>query len=152
MSFQLPMSKIKALRATIAAHNLICTPEYDRLSDEQLQTVANGIGPDAFPGFVHEACDEVFERYLPASVPHDVGYEFAGAVSGGGTRTHWHKLNDDFRENCHRLMIAGTHWRQIFRRAGERAIIDGLFAAVESDAGWKSYMAAHDRGPGVTLS
>jgi len=148
MGFQLSMSEIKTMRAEIAAHGLIVPPEYSRLSDEQFQEVANGIGPDSFPGFVHDLCDDIlFERFLPASGPHDVCYEF-----GKGTDDDWHSANLAFKYNCEKLVIAGTSWWNVFRRREERRVYNFLFDMVESDKGKESYYTAYRRGPAVKLA
>lgn len=166
MSFQLTDAQLLDMMLTAKRLGMDCPPMWRFLSLADLRAICNGIGPDKFPGLVHEIADNLLDIALIPSGPHDVGYEFAL-----GTREDWHQRNEEFIHNVKRVIDdrypeilepRGGFWGWVLhfpshvsfearkdKRIALREVAELLFDAVESSEGWDSYMAAYKRGPGI---
>ena len=143
MTFKLEISEIQKIRATAKERSFIVSDEFLSLSDSQMQRICNGIGPDKFPGILHEIADDVLARFVAASGPHDVRYEYAA-----GNTEDWHAANLEFLQNCIKSIPNELGVCKMI----EVEVAHSLYYAVESVAGWESYMAAFKRGPTIPKS
>lgn len=137
----LSLDQIARIQSDAAAHALDMPPIYYRMTPEQLQRVANGIGSESMGQAARDFVDTLLGRFLAPSAGHDIRYTYAI-----GTDADWHDANRQFRANCERMLTGGTSWWQVFKRRALRKEADGLFDAVESPAGRSAYYAAFQVG------
>ncbi len=71
---------------------------------QELTSIYNGLGPDRFPDWLREIITEASGLFEPAALIHDVRYHV------GGTKADFTAANDEFRENCYRLVDATYSW------------------------------------------
>lgn len=62
-------------------------------SDEELQKIFNGIGPDRFPAPIRAALDVLHPALVVVAFIHDIRYY------EGGKRSDFYAANTEFREN-----------------------------------------------------
>ena len=122
------MSRPMTELITIAKQNHLAGAEIlDGFSELELARIYNGIGPDRLREIVTEA-NGLFE---PAALIHDVRYHV------GGTKRDFSAANDEFRENCYRLVDAAYSWwnprRYKWRFRAWR------YAHYCEDFGWEGY-------------
>lgn len=70
------LAEIARFRREFAFYDLDGPDVLQSLTDEELQAVANGVGPDRYPASVRKALNALAGCYTVISVPHDVRYEF----------------------------------------------------------------------------
>lgn len=65
------------------------------LSDEEIERVYNGVGPEFLAGWVRRLLDYFFETYLPAVWRHDQRF-----AHGDGTLIDFMGANRELADNC----------------------------------------------------
>ena len=98
------MRQIQDLRETAERIELDGREILDRFSEEELLCIYNGIGPDRFPDWLRAIVTEANGLFEPAALIHDVRYYI------GGDREDFTCANDEFRENCYKLVEAKYAW------------------------------------------
>lgn len=93
----------------------------DKYTDEDLEKIYNGIGPDAFPDWVRDFITELNPSLAPVALIHDVEWH-----ESDGTEKTFHESNFRFRRNgnavaktyawyCLRRYIVWNHTRLFYK-------------------------------------
>ena len=128
-NYSYSVEHVHALRVFAFAHGFSAPPGFWRASDEELQAVYNGIGPDRwstkFRGWVTRALD----RFEFAALPHDWEYTYS-------PKTYWAftTANARFATNCWIEGWATKRWSVI--------PLGFLLAIVCQLFGWSGYATA----------
>lgn len=88
------LEEIATLRETCYCLNLENAGILIKYSDEELQTIFNGIGPETFPKFARKLVDAINPLLLPVALIHDV--EWYESV---GTYKNFKESNSRMRTN-----------------------------------------------------
>ena len=125
------MSKISQILTKVKQNNLIGKEILDDFTREELKAIYNGIGPDRFPDWLRAIVTEANGLFEPAALIHDVRYHV------GGNKADFTAANDEFKENCYRLVDAAYSWwnprRYKWRFRAWR------YAHYCEDFGWEGY-------------
>ena len=143
-----PISHIQRLRRNVIKQDLPRPPEFDQATDDQIQSVYNGIGSDKFSNILKITTD-VFEAFEASALIHDFGWS---ELWNDGSRERWTVSNNRFREG--NLILASTcgvwfGWLRPQQRTIYRAAGDALYRVVASDdIGWPIWRDAEHCEPG----
>lgn len=96
------MEDIATLRRLCDQYELSGREILAELSDEELRTMYNGAGPDAWPDGLREILTRAMTLFTPAVLIHDVQYTFSDGSENGFAQTV-----SDWRTNCSRIFAAG---------------------------------------------
>lgn len=66
---------IAKFREIIALYELNYPEVMDHMSDYEIATIANGIGPDSWPQGLRKITTQLFGPYAVIHIPHDIRYE-----------------------------------------------------------------------------
>jgi hypothetical protein len=66
-----------------------------RITDEEIERVFNGVGPEWLPWWLRKLLDYFFEVFLPAVWVHDYRYSY-----GDGTLIDFMSANRELTDNC----------------------------------------------------
>lgn len=136
------LAHIRKLRAVVLKHNLPRPPEFDLATDEQLQSVYNGIGSKKFSLLIW-LTTKLFSVFEAAALIHDFCWS---KYWNDGSRARFSFSNNCFRAGNLILSLTCGVWFEWFRpqqRAIYRTAGDGLFRIVDSEAiGWPIWLSA----------
>ena len=118
--------------------NLYITEEYKKLSPDDIRKLANGIGPDRWPGWVRDTTTDILYLFEAAALVHDVDY----STMPDRTLDGWHTANYTFWYNCLICIKKQIPWYRIISRKLARDTARLLCDAVESRAGKEACKAA----------
>ncbi len=97
------LEKIKALRARTINERLDDREILDQYSDEELQRICNGIGPDRFPWWLRWLVTQMHPTLESVAMIHDIQWyerELRGAPESETLdREDFYASNDMFRKN-----------------------------------------------------
>jgi hypothetical protein len=88
------LEEIAALRLKCEELKLEGREKLSRYTDEELQVICNGIGPDAFPYILRKSVTTIHPTLEPAAFIHDVEF-----WESDGTKESFTAANDRFKAN-----------------------------------------------------
>jgi hypothetical protein len=112
-------------------------PYWPLLTPEQRDECYNGMGAEWMPNWSRELLDWLFDVLEMAVRIHDVDFTY------GKTEQDYYDANNRMKKNMLVLVKFLIPWWRFFKRRRFRVYwIPGLYAAVESPLGWKSFIKA----------
>lgn len=103
-------------------------------TDEELARLFNGIGPEAFPGWLRVALDSLHPSLAPVAFIHDVEWS-----ESDGTRETFAESNARFRRNGIKVACAAFGW---WRPRRYKVMWDAVkFARICQRFGWAAWYA-----------
>lgn len=130
------LAEIARLRAQCLELRLEGSDLLELYTNEQLQEICNGIGPEFFPSRLRAAVSALHPTLEPAAFLHDIKYERSDGSWSGFT-----SANSEFLRNGIRLADASFGWynpRRYLVRADARRF-HGLLTA----GGWIAWQQAY---------
>jgi hypothetical protein len=118
------LEEIKTLREKVRYYNLDLPANYTSLTDVELQTICNGIGPEDWSEDKRKALTDILQRYAPAAFLHDVAYTVSVCRLAA---------DNQFLRNMKRIWAKDFGFWRWFRpsaRIERRVIIPAVYAAV----------------------
>lgn len=106
----------------------------------RLASAYNGIGPAFLPESVRARVTSFLVLFEPAALIHDMRF-----ASSDGTRAGFEAANSEFLDNCFALADRAYPWYN-WKRYRARAAAAGLYDAVSSVFGWRSWEESGARG------
>lgn len=132
------LAKIKALKRLAHAAALDGVERLDAIHISKLQTIANGIGPEAFPDWLRGTIDALHPSLQPVALIHDVEWH-----ENDGSSAFFKASNARFLANGYRMAAYSYRWydprRWIVRRQTRR------FYRLLQAFGMRAYRAAQRR-------
>ena len=108
-----------------------------RYTDEELASIYNGIGPEAFPQWLRAALDAIHPSLAPVAFIHDAEWH----ESDGGEKT-FDASNARFRRNGVKVACAAFGW---WRPRRYKVMWDAVkFARVCQRFGWSAWRAPYE--------
>lgn len=99
------LEEIAALRRKCNQLHLKGAEKLSRYTNEELQVICNGIGPESFPKGMRKFVTTIHPTLEPAAMIHDVEYE-----ESDGSRLSFTAANDRYAENGSILAEAEYAW------------------------------------------
>jgi hypothetical protein len=136
--------KAAVLRVNILALGLKRPPIFDALSDEQLDKIWNGYGPDRWSKTLRGLMTWFYRHFQESAIIHDVRYDFSD-----GTKAGWHLADDEMAENLQSQLDAKYPEAKLYLRPFRWYARKKIFAAnvALAAAGFEAYIAANRRAP-----
>lgn len=126
------LEEIAVLRRKCNELKLVGREVLDRYTDQDLQLICNGIGPDAFPQGVREFVTGIHPTLECCAFIHDVDFH-----ESDGTCDHFTASNDRYARNAVILAEAAYGWYNPLRYI---VILQGRrHARLCQLGGWKGY-------------
>jgi len=135
-----PLSHIQKLRRAVIKNDLFRPPEFDALTDTQLQFIYNGIGSDKYGDVVVGITTSMLSLYEPPALIHDVWWGFLNTGSQG----MFCQSNSEFGQNCRTMATRCRLWFGWFRPEQRRCLLEiasGLARVVSSPIGWRIWQS-----------
>lgn len=104
------LEEIAALRQKCNDYKLENREILEKYSDEELQKICNGIGPDCFPGAARKIVDKLHPSLEPVAVVHDVEW-----WESDGSRASFYASNERFKCNGRKCALAEYPWYDLRR-------------------------------------
>lgn len=125
-------------RAFVSAYAIEDSILLVELSEEQILSAANGIGPDRWPEAVRRVVDFLNPCFILPSIIHDLQFTYRN----DGTKYKFHSYNGMFERNCKRMAkYEYAWWRPMRYIAMQRA---GEFGIILDSFGWRAWMQAYE--------
>lgn len=135
------LTEIAALRKRCNDLKLQGREVLDKYTDEELQLICNGIGPDAFPSGIRKFVTAIHPTLECSAFIHDV--EWWESI---GTWEHFTASNDRYAINSIILAKAEYTWYNPLRYI---VIAQGYRHARTCQLfGWEAYLSCYDKGGG----
>ena len=135
------LEQIAALRKRCNDLQLLGREVLEKYTDEELQVICNGIGPDAFPAGVRKFVTSIHPTLECCAFIHDVEW-----YEATGTKEHFTASNDRYAQNGIILAKAEYAWcnpvRYIVIAQGYR------HARTCQLCGWEAYLSCYEQGGG----
>ena len=106
------LEEIAALRQKCNDLKLAGAERLRSYTDEELQVICNGIGPEFLPFWIRAAVNLLHPTLEPAALIHDVEFE-----ESDGTESSFTAANERFKENGCLLAKAEYNWYNPLRYA-----------------------------------
>lgn len=138
MSYYTP-SEIRKRRALQIGLGFSFPNGYDLLTDAEIASAANGVGPDAAPGGIRKILTALLPYGDLAADIHDVEFQMSN-----GTRKDFLAANERFRHNCRQWVVrtrsamSPLRYLELFRLRRDFEILNG-------PAGWAAWKSAAER-------
>ncbi len=97
---------IQQLKLTAQKQNLSYCERFYNVSNEQLQQILNGYGPDGWSQEARAVLTWIYRNYESSAAIHDVRYEYSD-----GTQLHRQHADDEFEQNLKK------QWRHRYGRS-----------------------------------
>ena len=140
------MSTVNEVRALVEACEKYELDGRIRLSghtDEELASMYNGIGPDAFPQWLRSLLDALHPSLAPVAFIHDVEWS-----ASDGTKESFSASNARFKRNGYRIAKAMYGWwnprRYLVMNDARR------FGNLCEFFGWEAWRAPYEKRTGKT--
>lgn len=135
------LEEIAALRQRCKALNLEGSQKLNKYTDEELQVICNGIGPEAFPYGIRSVTSTLHPTLEPVAMVHDVEFE-----ESDGLKSSFTDANDRYYTNGVIAAKAEYGWYNparyiVMAQALRHSRLCQLF-------GWHGYKEMHERNRG----
>ena len=127
----LSIDEIKAIRQKAKDWNLDGREILDDYDDEQIQSLANGIGPNTFNESVVKGINTIAPYAVPAAVIHDLDW-----ARGHDNKKLFEESNTRFRDNINKGIRQGMSWYNPMRYV---ALLNSGFLKAMVDTNYKHY-------------
>ena len=129
--------EIKRLRAICAECELENREILDKYTDEELASIFNGIGPEAFPQWLRAALDALHPSLAPVALIHDTEWH-----ESDGSKATFDMSNARFRRNGCKVATASFGW---WRPRRYKVMWDAVkFARICQRFGWSAFLAPYE--------
>ena len=132
------LEEIAALRLKCEELKLEGREKLSRYTDEELQVICNGIGPEAFPHGVRSITTSLHPTLEPVAMIHDVEFE-----ESDGLKSTFTEVNDRYYTNGCIAAKAEYGWYDLRRYV---VMIQALrHSRLCQLGGWYGYRETHER-------
>ena len=130
------IEEAKRLRRLCYEHNLENCEILAKYTDEELASIYNGIGPEAFPQWLRAALDAIHPSLAPVAFIHDVEWH-----ESDGSAAAFDMSNARFRRNGCKVATDDFGW---WRPRRYLVMWDAVkFARVCQRFGWSAWLAPY---------
>ena len=131
------IDEVKRLKALCEKYELEGREILSKYTDDELAAIFNGIGPDAFPQWLHSALDALHPSLAPVAFIHDVEWH-----ESDGTETAFAESNARFRRNGCKVAAESFGW---WRPRRYKVMWDAVkFARICQRFGWSAWRAPYE--------
>ena len=130
------IEEARRLRALCESHELENREILAKYTDEELASIYNGIGPEAFPQWLRAALDAVHPSLAPVAFIHDVEWH-----ESDGSEAAFDMSNARFRRNGCKVATDDFGW---WRPRRYKVMWDAVkFSRVCQRFGWSAWLAPY---------
>lgn len=131
------IDEIKSLRKVCEEMDLEDCEILSKYTDDELASIFNGIGPEAFPAWLRAALDALHPSLRPVALIHDAEWS-----ESDGTRETFNASNERFRRNGCKVASASFGW---WRPRRYKVMWDAVkFARICQSFGFGAFLAPYE--------